>query len=69
MNNKECNNAILRIIPKINMNKIKDIFNNIEKYNDLTVLSKPQKRYYLKVLEYRYNNILLNVYNKLKSKM
>ncbi|MBQ7140346.1 MAG: CtkA family protein [Bacilli bacterium] len=67
MDNVECNKAILRIIPKINMNKIKDIFNEIpEKYNDLPVLSEIQKEYYLKSLEYKYNNILIPIYNKIK---
>lgn len=64
--NNECNKAILRIIPKINMDKITEIFNEIpEEYNGLPVLSKIQKAYYLKSLEYRYNNVLIPVYNKL----
>ena len=66
MENNECNKAILRIIPKINMDKIKSIFDEIkEEYNDLPVLSKMQKTYYLKSLEYKYNNVLIPVYNKL----
>lgn len=66
MENNECNKAILRIIPKINMDKIKRIFDEIkEEYNDLPVLSKMQKVYYLKSLEYKYNNVLIPVYNKL----
>ena len=66
MENNECNKAILRIIPKINMDKIKSIFDEIkEEYNDLPVLSKMQKVYYLKSLEYKYNNVLIPVYNKL----
>ena len=64
--NEECNKAILRVIPKINMDKIKNIFDEIpEEYNGLPVLSKIQKIYYLKSLEYRYNNVLIPVYNKL----
>ena len=58
MDNSECNKAILRIIPKINMDKITNIFNELpEEYNSLPVLSKIQKDYYIKVLEYRYSNI------------
>ena len=66
MDNSECNKAILRIIPKINMDKITNIFNELpEEYNSLPVLSKIQKDYYIKVLEYRYSNILIPIYNKL----
>ena len=66
MNNEECNKAILRIIPKINMDKISNIFNGLpEEYNGLPVLSKIQKAYYLKSLEYKYNNVLIPIYNKL----
>ena len=66
MNNDECNKAILRIVPKINMDKITDIFENIpEEYKGLPVLSKIQKEYYLKSLKYKYDNVLVPVYNKL----
>jgi len=66
MNNEECNKAILRVIPNINMNNIINIFNELpEEYNGLKVLSKTQKTYYLKSLEYKYNNVLLPIYNKL----
>ena len=66
MNNEECNKAILRMVPKINMNKITNIFEEMpEEFNGLPVLSKIQKNYYLKSLEYRYNNVLILVYNKL----
>lgn len=65
MNNEECNKAVLRIVPKINMDKISNIFNEIpEEYNGLPVLSKIQKTYYLKSLEYKYNN---RVVRKLES--
>ena len=66
MNNEECNKAILRIVPKINMEKIADIFNELpEEYMGLQVLSEMQKTYYFKSLEYRYENVLLPIYNKL----
>ncbi len=66
MNNDDCNKAMLRIIPKINMNEIKKIFDEIpEEYNGLSVLSQIQKAYYLKSLEYRYDKLLLPIYNKL----
>lgn len=66
MENVECNKAILRIIPKINMDKIRSIFDEIpEEYNGLPVLSEMQKKYYLKSLEYKYDNVLFPIYNKL----
>lgn len=69
MNNEECNKAVLRLVPKINMDKISNIFNEIpEEYNGLPVLSEIQKTYYLKSLEYKYNNILIPIYNKLIEK-
>lgn len=68
MSNEECNKAILRIIPKINMDKISNIFDEIpEQYNGLPILSNIQKSFYLKALQYRYENVLLPVYNKLIS--
>ena len=66
MDDIECNKAILRMVPKINMDKITNIFDEIpEEYNELPVLSEMQKTYYLKSLEYRYNNVLIPIYNKL----
>lgn len=47
MENVECNKAILRMIPKINMNKIRKIFDEIpEVYDGLLVLSKMQKKFF-----------------------
>lgn len=66
MCNQECNKAVLRIVPKINMEKIENIFNDIpSKYENLPVISEIQKKYYLKSLKYKYDNILIPVYNKL----
>lgn len=66
MENEDCNKALLRMVSKINIDKIKKIFDEIpEEYNGLPVLSKTQKVYYLKSLEYRYANVFIPVYNKL----
>lgn len=66
MKNVDCNKAVLRIIPKINIEKISNIFNELpEEFNGLPVLSKMQKTYYLKSIEYKYNNVLMPIYNKL----
>lgn len=41
MINEECNKSVLRIVPKINIDKIKELFNEIpEEYNNLKVFSK-----------------------------
>lgn len=67
--NEDCNKALLRIFSKIDMNKIVDIFNEIpEEYDNLVIFSKIQKDYYLKSLEYKYNNVFLPTYNKLSNK-
>lgn len=69
MNNNDCNEALKRIVPLINMDKITDMFNSIpQEYNGLPILSNVQKKYYLRSLEYKYNNILLPIYNKLLEK-
>lgn len=66
MNDEECNKAILRVIPKISMDKIVNIFEEIpEEWDGLPVLSRIQKNYYLKSLEYKYINVLIPVYTKL----
>lgn len=68
MNNIECNNAILRIVPKINIDEIKCIFDEIpEEFNGLPILSEMRKNYYFKSLIYKYDNVLVPIYNKLIS--
>lgn len=66
MKNVDCNKAVLRVVPKINIEKISNIFNELpEEYGGFPVLSKMQKIYYLKSIEYKYNNVLMPIYNKL----
>ena len=66
MKNVDCNKAVLRVVPKINIEKISNIFNELpEEFNGFPVLSKMQKIYYLKSIEYKYNNVLMPIYNKL----
>ena len=66
MNNTDCSEALLRIFPKINMDAIENIFNEIpSEYEGITVLSDTQRLFYFRVLKYRYDNILVPVYNKL----
>ena len=69
MDNMECNKAILRIIPKINMENIKNIINEIpSEFNGIKVVSNVKKDFYIKSLQYKYDNVLLTVYNKLLEK-
>ena len=58
MKNDECNRAIIRMFPKIDMNKIKNFIDNIE------CISKVRKEFYYKIMLYRYE-IIESVYNKL----
>lgn len=56
--NIDCNNAIIRMFPKINLNEIKEFITNIE------CISKIRKEFYIKIIEERYN-IIKNAYLKL----
>ena len=69
MQNEDCNKAILRLFPKIDMLKIKQIFDEIpETYDNITIFSKIQKEAYYKVLTYKLEKVLTPVYNKLNHK-
>ena len=66
MNNKDCNEAVKRIVSNISLSKIENIFNEIpSEYNGMLVISDMQRKFYLESLRYKYNNVLLPVYNKL----
>lgn len=66
MESTDCNDALIRIVPKIDLNKIKNIFNEIpEEINGIETISNQQKEVYYKILEYRFNNILLPTYKKM----
>ena len=67
--NKDCNEAIKRIFPKINKQNIQNIFNELPNYQDnILIISEEQKEFYYKILEYRIDNILKKVYNDLIKK-
>lgn len=69
MKNDDCNQAIIRIIPKIKLEKIKQIFFELPtEFEGLTVLSEIQREFYLNTIVYRYEKILLPAYNKLLNK-
>lgn len=51
MSNDDCNKAILRIVPRIDMEKIKKIFDMVPcEYNGFPILSNIQRDYYLKAM-------------------
>lgn len=60
MDNKDCNAAILRIVPKIKLDNINDFIDNTAYISDL------QKEFYKTYITARYDVILLPVYKKLK---
>lgn len=62
LENEECNKALLRIFPKINLENIKKII------YDTPVLSNIRKEFYIKIITLRYEKILKYSYNKLLRK-
>lgn len=63
---QECNDAILRVVPKIDMNKIKKIIYGIPMmFEGMEVISDVRKEYYYKCLDYRYEKSLYPTYQKL----
>lgn len=56
--NKECNNALIRVTPKINIESINDFINNLEGISDL------RKQFYKTMIAERYEKIILPAYEK-----
>ena len=63
LENKDCNEALLRIFPNINMDSIYKIIDETE------VISDIRKGFYKKILKLRYDNILKQNYERLKKKL
>lgn len=64
--NDELNTAILRIVPKINLEEIKDLIYSIQnEYNDIKITSDIQKKFYFEVIKYRFENVLFPTYLEL----
>lgn len=61
LKNKECNEALLRIFPKIDINKINNVIDNTP------LISNIRKEFYKEILQYRYEKILKDTYKKLKN--
>lgn len=62
LENEECNKALLRIFPKIDMNKINNIIENTP------YISEIRKEFYKKILNMRYEKILKANYQKIVKK-
>lgn len=61
LKNQDCNNAIKRIVPLIDINKINEIIEKTEYISDL------RKEFYKRIVYERYNKILKFAYEKLNS--
>ena len=69
LENDECNKALLRIVPKIDLSKIYDIINEIpNEYEGIKVISDIRKKYYFECIKYRYENSLYKTYLRLLEK-
>lgn len=56
----ECNKALIRVVEKVEINKIKKLIDSIECISDI------RKKFYITIIEQRFQKILLESYNKLK---
>ena len=60
LKNQDCNNALKRIVPLIDMNKINKIIDETEYISDL------RKEFYKRIINERYNKILKLAYERLE---
>lgn len=67
LDNTDCNKALIRIIPRINIEKIKKIINEIpNEFNGIKIISDIRKEFYCKYIEYAYEKSLYPSYLKAK---
>lgn len=67
LKNKDCNAALMRIVPKINVENIKNMINEIpNEVNGIQTISEIRKEFYCKCIEYRYEKSLYPTYLKIK---
>jgi len=59
LENVDCNNALLKVFPRIDLNKINEIIDNTE------MISNVRKRFYKEIIKLRYDKILKSSYDKL----
>ena len=66
LKNKDCNAALMRIVPKINVEKIKKMINEIpNEVKGIQIISDIRKEFYCKCIEYRYEKSLYSTYLKM----
>lgn len=58
---EECNNALVRIVERVELDKINKLIDSVEN------ISEKRKEFYKIILKQRYEKILLESYNRLKS--
>ena len=59
LENEDCNKALLRVFPKINIEKINNII------DETPLISNDRKKFYKEILKLRYEKILKYSYEKL----
>ena len=62
LDNVDCNKALLRVLPRINLNVINEIIDNTLYISDI------RKEFYKKIIKMRYDLLLKVNYNKLISR-
>ena len=68
LENEDCNEALVKLVPNINLDKIKKFIYDIPNdFNGVFIISDVRKEFYFKCLEYRYNKLCL-MYEKLKNR-
>lgn len=66
--NKDLNDAIKRIVPQINIEKMNKIIDSVpDMYGGINIISDMKKELYKKIIKYRYENVLLPTYNKISN--
>lgn len=64
--NSECSEALLRIVPNINLVRIKEIIDEIPtEYKGVEIINNYQREFYYKAVEYIYNKVLIPTYEQI----
>ena len=67
MGNEDCNAAVKRIVPRIDISKIRGIFSEIpNEYNGVEIISDNTKKLYTAILEKRYEYVLKPALRKIQ---
>lgn len=67
LKNEDCNAALMRIVPKINVENIQKMIDEIpNEVNSIQIISDVRKEFYCKCIEYRYEKSLYPTYLKIK---